>query len=259
MALRNAKENLRRKLYETTNNAYLLKLLSDKFNLDTIPSLIEVYDNSHTQGSNAIGSFISFGNEGFIKNRYRKFDIKNSLTKPGDDYGMMEEVISRRFSRIIKENDNNNIPDLLLIDGGKGQYSIVRKKLNELGFHQLPIIAIAKGIKRNQGEEKIYYNNKEIKLASNSAILFFLQRLRDEAHRFAIFTHRKKRKASFQKSLLDEIPGIGKKRKKSILNHFGSAKTVEGASLQDLKKVEGINESVAKKIYNYFHLNKNFL
>jgi len=258
MAEKNAKESLKRKLSETINNSQSLKILAEKFQLKFTPSLIEVYDNSHTQGVNAIGSFISFGEDGFIKNRYRKFDIKSKSINPGDDYGMMEEVIHRRFSRLIKESDNNS-PDLLLIDGGKGQYSTVRKKLDELGFHQLPIIAIAKGPKRNQGNETFFHNNKQITLEKNSPLLFFLQRLRDEAHRFAIFTHRKKRKKSFQKSLLDEIPGIGKTRKKSLLNHFGSAKSIEGASLQDLKKVEGINEFVAKKIYNYFHLNKNYL
>ena len=202
---------------------------------------------------------MSFGKEGFLKNRYRKFDIKNKNIKPGDDYGMMNEVIERRFSKLIKQVENDNTPDLLVIDGGKGQYSVVRNKLDQLGFHQLSIIAIAKGKNRNDGNETFIYNNKSIKLEKNSPLLFFMQRLRDEAHRFAIFTHRKKRKKSFTTSLLDEIPGIGRSRKKSLLNHFGSAKTVEGASFEDLKKVEGISELIAKKIYNYFHLNKNFL
>ena len=259
MAIKNAKESLQRKIFDSDQNNNLLSLLGEKFNLDFVPSLIEVYDNSHTQGTNAIGSFVSFGKEGFLKNKYRKFDIKNKNIKPGDDYGMMNEVIERRFSRLIKQIENDNTPDLLVIDGGKGQYSIVRNKLDQLGFHQLSIIAIAKGKNRNDGNETFFYNNQSIKLEKNSPLLFFMQRLRDEAHRFAIFTHRKKRKKSFTASLLDEIPGIGRSRKKSLLNHFGSAKTVEGASFEDLKKVEGISELIAKKIYNYFHLNKNFL
>ena len=259
MAMKNAKESHQRKILDTDKNNDFLKLLFETFNLNFVPSLIEVYDNSHTQGSNPIGSFISFGDSGFLKNRYRKFDIKNTLIKPGDDYGMMKEVINRRFSKLIKENDNDNTPDLLLIDGGKGQYSTVREKLDELGFHHLQIIAMAKGKNRNEGNETFIHNNTEIKLEKNSPLFFFLQRLRDEAHRFAIFTHRKKRTKSFTKSLLDEIPGIGRGRKKSLLNHFGSAKDVGSASLEDLKKVEGISEFIAKKIYNYFHLNKNFL
>jgi len=259
MAIKNAKESLQRKIFDSDQNNNLLSLLGEKFNLDFVPSLIEVYDNSHTQGTNAIGSFVSFGKEGFLKNRYRKFDIKNKNIKPGDDYGMMNEVVERRFSKLIKQVENDNTPDLLVIDGGKGQYSVVRNKLDQLGFHQLSIIAIAKGKNRNDGNETFIYNNKSIKLEKNSPLLFFMQRLRDEAHRFAIFTHRKKRKKSFTASLLDEIPGIGRSRKKSLLNHFGSAKTIEGASFEDLKKVEGISELIAKKIYNYFHLNKNFL
>ena len=259
MAIKNAKESLQRKIFDSDQNNNLLSLLGKKFNLDFVPSLIEVYDNSHTQGTNAIGSFVSFGKEGFLKNRYRKFDIKNKNIKPGDDYGMMNEVVERRFSKLIKQVENDNTPDLLVIDGGKGQYSVVRNKLDQLGFHQLSIIAIAKGKNRNDGNETFIYNNKSIKLEKNSPLLFFMQRLRDEAHRFAIFTHRKKRKKSFTASLLDEIPGIGRSRKKSLLNHFGSAKTIEGASFEDLKKVEGISELIAKKIYNYFHLNKNFL
>ena len=259
MAIQNAKESLQRKVLDSDKNNDFLNLLTEAFHFDFVPSLIEVYDNSHTQGTDAIGSFVSFGEEGFLKNRYRKFDIKSTTIKPGDDFGMMREVINRRFSKLVKETDNENTPDLLVIDGGKGQYSVVREKLNELGFHHLQIIAIAKGKNRNEGNETFIYNNKEIKLEKNSPLLFFMQRLRDEAHRFAIFTHRKKRKKTFTKSLLDEIPGIGRNRKKSLLNHFGSAKEVGSASLEDLKKVEGISELIAKKIYNYFHLNKNFL
>ncbi|MDB0036179.1 excinuclease ABC subunit UvrC [Pelagibacteraceae bacterium] len=259
MAVKNAKESLQRKIFDSDQNNNSLTLLGDKFSLGFAPTLIEVYDNSHTQGTNAIGSFVSFGKEGFLKNRYRKFDIKNKNINPGDDYGMMNEVIERRFSKLVKQSEGDNVPDLLLIDGGKGQYSVVRSKLDQLGFHQLPIIAIAKGKNRNDGNETFIYNNRIIKLEKNNPLLFFMQRLRDEAHRFAIFTHRKKRKKSFLVSPLDEIPGIGRSRKKTLLNHFGSAKTIEGASLEDLKKVDGISELIAKKIYNYFHLNKNFL
>ena len=260
VAIQNAKENLQRKLLGSEKNNDSLKKLSEFFKLNFIPNLIEVYDNSHIQGSSAIGSFISFGEDGFLKNRYRKFNIKNPLTKPGDDYAMMNEVIHRRFSKLVKkELDNDTIPDLLIIDGGKGQYSTVRKKLDQLGFHDLQIIAIAKGKNRNEGNETFFYNNKEFKLSKNDSLLFFMQRLRDEAHRFAIYTHRKKRKKAFTKSLLDEIPGIGRGRKKLLLNHFGSAKEISGASMEDLKKVEGISEFIAQKIYNYFHLNKNFL
>lgn len=259
MAVKNAKESLQRKIFDSDQNNNSLTLLRDKFNLGFAPTLVEIYDNSHTQGTNAIGSFVSFGKEGFLKNRYRKFDIKNKNINPGDDYGMMNEVIERRFSKLVKQSESDNVPDLLLIDGGKGQYSVVRSKLDQLGFHQLPIIAIAKGKNRNDGNETFIYNNRIIKLEKNDPLLFFMQRLRDEAHRFAIFTHRKKRKKSFLVSPLDEIPGIGRNRKKTLLNHFGSAKTIEGASLEDLKKVDGISELIAKKIYNYFHLNKNFL
>ena len=259
MAIQNAKESIQRKILGSEKNHDSLKQLSDFFKLSFVPNLIEVYDNSHMQGTNAIGSFISFGEEGFIKNRYRKFDIKNPNVNPGDDFGMMKEVIHRRFSKLAKDIGNDNMPDLLIIDGGKGQYSAVREKLNELGFHQLPIIAMAKGKNRNEGNETFIYEQQEIKIEKNNSLLFFLQRLRDEAHRFAIFTHRKKRKKSFTRSLLDEIPGIGRSRKKSLLNHFGSAKDISGASLEDLKKVDGISELIAKKIYNYFHLNKNFL
>ena len=259
MAIQNAKESIQRKILGSEKNHDSLKQLSDFFKLSFVPNLIEVYDNSHMQGTNAIGSFISFGEEGFIKNRYRKFDIKNPNVNPGDDFGMMKEVIHRRFSKLAKDIGNDNMPDLLIIDGGKGQYSAVREKLNELGFHQLPIIAMAKGKNRNEGNETFIYEQQEIKIEKNNSLLFFLQRLRDEAHRFAIFTHRKKRKKSFTRSLLDEIPGIGRSRKKSLLNHFGSAKDISGASLEDLKKVDGISELVAKKIYDYFHLNKNFL
>ena len=253
LAEKNAKQALTQKLYQTESNNNLIESLANKFDLNNNINLIEVYDNSHNQGSDSIGALICFGNEGFIKKRYRKFNIKNEKVK-NDDYGMMKEVLFRRFSKAVKEKSGSlSLPELILIDGGKGQYSVSREVLNELGLHDLPILAVAKGKNRNAGEEKIYHENKEYILNKNDPLLFFIQRLRDEAHRFAISTHRAKRKSGLSKSLLDQIDGIGKQRKRSLLNHFGSARSVESASLEDLKSVEGIEESMAKKIYDYFH------
>ena len=252
-AIKNAKDSLNRKLYESQNNKEIFEAVSKKFNLETTISLIEVYDNSHIQGTNSVGALISYGEEGFIKKRYRKFNIKIEKNKQ-DDFGMMKEVLNRRFKKAIQEKDNFlTFPDLVLVDGGKGQYSVSREVLNELGLHELPILAVAKGKKRNAGEEKIYHENKEFILNKSDPLLFFIQRLRDEAHRFAISTHRAKRKKNLSKSLLDQIQGIGKQRKRALLNHFGSARAVESASLEDLKAIEGIEDSIAKKIYNYFH------
>ena len=253
MAEKNAKETLTQKLYETKSNLNLIYQLSKKFKLDSNINLIEVYDNSHIQGTDCIGGLITFGNDGFIKKRYRKFNIKNDAVK-GDDYGMLKEVLFRRFSKIMKEKSGAlSLPDLVMIDGGKGQYSVSRNLLNELGLHDMPIIAIAKGKNRNAGDETIYHENKEYKFEKNDPLLFFIQRLRDEAHRFAVSTHRAKRKKNLSKSLLDQINGIGKQRKKSLLNHFGSARAVESASFEELKSVEGIEDNIAKKIYDYFH------
>ena len=253
LAEKNAKQALTQKLYQTESNNNLIENLANKFDLNNNINLIEVYDNSHNQGSDSIGALICFGNEGFVKKRYRKFNIKDDKVK-NDDYGMMKEVLFRRFSKAIKEKSGSlSLPELILIDGGKGQYSVSREVLNELGLHDLPILAVAKGKNRNAGEEKIYHENKEYILKKNDPLLFFIQRLRDEAHRFAISTHRAKRKKGLSKSLLDQIDGIGKQRKRSLLNHFGSARSVESASLDDLKSVEGIEESIAKKIYDYFH------
>ena len=166
----------------------------------------------------------------------------------------MKEVLFRRFAKAVKEKSGSlSLPDLILIDGGKGQYSVSKEVLNELGLHDLPILAVAKGKRRNAGEEKIYHNNKEFILNKNDPLLFFIQRLRDEAHRFATSTHRAKRKKNLSKSLLDQIQGIGKQRKRALLNHFGSARAVESASYDDLKSVEGIEDNIAKKIYDYFH------
>ena len=253
LAIKNAKDSLNRKLYESQNNKELFEHVVKKFNLDSNINLIEVYDNSHIQGTNSVGALIAFGDEGFIKKRYRKFNIKIEKNSQ-DDYGMMREVLNRRFKRAIQKKDNFlSFPDLILIDGGKGQYSAARETMNELGLHDIPIIAIAKGKYRNSGNETFFHNGKEYKFQKNDPTLFFLQRLRDESHRFAISAHRTKRRSSISKSLLDQIEGIGSMRKRALLNHFGSAREVESASLDEIKSVEGVEEKVAKKIYNFFH------
>jgi excinuclease ABC subunit C len=252
-AIKNAKDSLNRKLYESQNNKELFEEVTKKFDLEGIINLVEVYDNSHNQGSNSVGALIAYGEEGFIKKRYRKFNIKLEKNEQ-DDYGMMKEVLSRRFKRAVQEKDNYlTMPDLVLVDGGKGQYSVARETMNELGLHDIPIIAIAKGKFRNSGNETFFHNGKEFKFEKNDPTLFFLQRIRDEAHRFAISAHRAKRKKGISKSLLDQIDGIGSVRKRSLLNHFGSARAVESASLDEIKSVEGVEEKVAKKIYNFFH------
>ena len=253
MAEKNAKEALTRKIYETESNRNLFEELSNNFSLKSNINLIEVYDNSHIQGSNSVGALITFGSEGFIKKRYRKFNIKSENIK-NDDYAMLKEVLFRRFSKVIKDTENTlSLPDLVLIDGGKGQYSVARKTINELGLYDIPIIAIAKGKFRNSGNETFFFENKTFKFSRNDPILFFLQRLRDEAHRFAVSAHRDKRIKGMKKSLLDQIGGIGKIRKKTLLNHFGSARAVESASLDELKSIDGIELSIAKKIHNFFH------
>tara|TARA_Y100001970_G_scaffold210194_1_gene256375 strand:- start:6721 stop:8556 length:1836 start_codon:yes stop_codon:yes gene_type:complete len=252
-AVKNAKNTLSRKLYENQNNKELLDKVSKKFNIDNSISIIEVYDNSHIQGTNSVGALITYGEEGFIKKRYRKFNIKNESFKQ-DDYGMIKEVLHRRFKRAIEEKNNFlTFPDLVLIDGGKGQYSTARDTLNNLGLNEIPVVAIAKGKFRNSGNETFFHNGKQFKFDRNDPTLFFLQRIRDEAHRFAISAHRAKRKKGISKSLLDQIEGIGSIRKRALLNHFGSARAVESASLDEIKSVEGVEEKVAKKIYNFFH------
>ena len=253
LAEKNAKESLNRKLYEANNNKSLFEGVSKKFNLKNNISLVEVYDNSHIQGTNSVGAMVTFGDEGFIKKRYRKFDIKTRNAEQ-DDYAMLREILTRRFKRAILEKENYlTFPDLVLIDGGKGQYSAVREVLNELGLYDIPMIAIAKSKLRNSGNETFFYNGKTFKFEKNDPTLFFLQRLRDEAHRFAINAHRAKRQKGIRRSLLDQINGIGSMRKRSLLNHFGSARAVESASLEEIKSVEGVEEKVAKKIYNFFH------
>ena len=253
LAIKNAKNSLNRNLYENQNNKELLDNIAKKFKIENSISLIEVYDNSHIQGTNSVGALITYGEEGFVKKRYRKFNIKNENFKQ-DDYGMIREVLGRRFKRAIQEKGNYlTFPDLVLIDGGKGQYSSARETLNELGLNEIPIIAIAKGKLRNSGNETFFHNGREFKFLKNDPTLFFLQRVRDEAHRFAISAHRAKRKKGISRSLLDQIEGIGSIRKRALLNHFGSARAVESASLDEIKSVEGVEEKVAKKIYNFFH------
>ncbi|MDC0163406.1 excinuclease ABC subunit UvrC [Candidatus Pelagibacter sp.] len=252
-AIKNAKDSLNRKLYESKNNKDLFEAVVKKFNLETNINLIEVYDNSHIQGTNSVGALITYGDDGFVKKRYRKFNIKIQKYVQ-DDYGMLKEVLNRRFKRAVQEKDNYlTLPDLVLIDGGKGQYSVAREMMNELGLHSIPIITIAKGKFRNSGNETFFHNGKSFKFLKNDPTLFFLQRLRDESHRFAISAHRAKRKRAISKSLLDQIESIGSMRKRALLNHFGSARAVESASLDEIKSVEGVEEKVAKKIYNFFH------
>ena len=213
---------------------------------------IEVYDNSHYAGKEAVGSYIVADKNGFLKKEYRKFNIKEAATN--DDYGMMKEVLTRRFKKAVQEKEGHlSFPDLIFVDGGKGQYSVARETLNELGLHDIPLIAIAKGKFRNSGNETFFHNGKEYKFSKNDPTLFFLQRIRDESHRFAISAHRARRKKGISKSLLDQIEGIGSIRKRALLNHFGSARAVESASLDEIKSVEGVEEKVAKKIYNFFH------
>ena len=209
LATKNAKNSLNRKLYESQNNRNLLDKITNKFKLENSISIIEVYDNSHIQGTNSVGALITYGEEGFIKKRYRKFNIKTEKFKQ-DDYGMIKEVLDRRFKRAIQEKGNFlTFPDLVLIDGGKGQYSSARETMNDLGLNEIPVIAIAKGKLRNSGNETFFHNGKEFKFSKNDPALFFLQRIRDEAHRFAISAHRAKRKKGISKSLLDQIEGIG--------------------------------------------------
>jgi len=253
MAEKNAKESLNRKIYETNNNKNLFEGVAKKFYLKNSLNLVEVYDNSHISGTNSVGAMITFGNEGFVKKRYRKFDIKTKGAEQ-DDFAMLKEVLTRRFKRAMLEKGNYlTLPDLILIDGGKGQYSSAKEVLDEFGLHDLPMIAIAKGKLRNSGDETFFYKGKSFKFDKNDPTLFFMQRLRDEAHRFAITTHRAKRAKGITKSLLDQIGGVGSIRKRALLNHFGSARAVESASFDEIKTVEGVEEKVAKKIYNFFH------
>lgn len=256
-AMRNAKESLARRMSESATQAKLLRGLAEAFDLDAPPNRIEVYDNSHIQGSNAVGGMIVAGPEGFMKNQYRKFNIKGDDITPGDDFGMMKEVLMRRFSRLLKEDPERQStawPDLLLIDGGAGQVSAVAEILKELGVDDIAMLGVAKGIDRDHGKEEFYVTGKPVfALQRNDPVLYFIQRLRDEAHRFAIGTHRAKRAKAFVANPLDEITGVGAARKRALLAHFGSAKAVSRANLADLKAVDGVSGALAEKIYDFFH------
>ncbi|HYI63392.1 MAG TPA: excinuclease ABC subunit UvrC [Allosphingosinicella sp.] len=256
-AARNAEEELDRRLAETSTQARNLREIAETFELPEPPRRIEVYDNSHVMGTNAVGAMIVAGQEGFHKNQYRKFNIKRPETVPGDDFAMMREVLGRRFARLEKEDPDRSRgewPDLLLIDGGKGQLSAVCEVLEDAGVHDVPVVAVSKGPDRNAGRETFRLpGGREITFPPNSPVLFYLQRLRDEAHRFAIGAHRAKRAKSFTASPLDEVPGIGPGRKRALLMHFGTARAVRNASLEDIGKVPGISRTTARGIYDYFH------
>lgn len=253
-AVKNAEEALARKLAETASQARLLKGVAEAFDLEEPPERIEVYDNSHIQGTNAIGAFIVAGPDGFNRREYRTFNIKDIETEPGDDYGMMREVLRRRFARLMKD-DMAVWPDLVLIDGGKSQLSAVTDALTEVGaLGKTTLVAIAKGPDRNAGRETFHMNDRaEFTMPPRTPVLYYLQRLRDEAHRFAIGTHRARRKKQMKSSPLDGIPGVGPGRKKALLAHFGSAKAVKSAAREELETVEGVSQKLAETIHGYFH------
>lgn len=254
-ARKNAKEALARKLSENSEQLKILQRVSEIFNLTSPLKRIEVYDNSHISGSHAVGAMIAAGPEGYIKKTYRKFNIRQ-IDAAGDDYAMMSEVLKRRFKRLIEDDPARKSgmwPDLLLIDGGLGQLKMTEDVMDELGIHGIGIVAIAKGPDRNAGRERFFVPGRPaFSLASDDPALYYLQRLRDEAHRFAIGTHRAKRTKAISQSGLDDIAGIGKTRKRALLHHFGSAKAVAGAGIDDLARVEGISQNIAKKIHDYF-------
>ncbi|MFW2588803.1 excinuclease ABC subunit UvrC [Sagittula sp. SSi028] len=256
-ALRNAKESLARKMSESATQAKLLRGLAEAFDLDEPPARIEVYDNSHIQGTNAVGGMIVAGPDGFMKNQYRKFNIKGDDLTPGDDFGMMKEVLNRRLSRLKKDDPDREKglwPDLMLIDGGAGQVSAVAEIMRAHGVDDLPFVGVAKGVDRDHGKEEFHRTGQRpFALRHNDPVLYFVQRLRDEAHRFAIGTHRAKRAKAQMANPLDEIAGVGASRKRALLQHFGSAKAVSRANLSDLKAVEGVSEALAERIYAFFH------
>ena len=256
-AARNARESLARRMSETATQAKLLRGLAEAFDLDAPPARVEVYDNSHIQGTNAVGAMIVAGPEGFVKSQYRKFNIKGKDLTPGDDFGMMKEVLTRRFQRLIKEDperQGGSWPDLLLIDGGAGQVSVVAEIMAELGVSDVPMVGVAKGVDRDHGKEEFHRKGaRPFALQMNDPVLYFIQRLRDEAHRFAIGTHRAKRARAIGATPLDDLPGVGTARKRALLTHFGSAKAVSRAGLPDLKAVDGISDALAETIYDFFH------
>ena len=256
-AQRNARESLARKMSESATQAKLLKGLGEAMNLPAPPQRVEVYDNSHIQGAFAVGAMMVSGPDGLMKSAYRKFNIKSEEATPGDDFAMMKEVLERRFKALLKEDPDRqgeNWPDLLLIDGGAGQVSAVAEILDALGVKDVPFVGVAKGLDRDQGKEEFYRMGKPVfALQRNDPVLYFIQRLRDEAHRFAITTHRAKRSKAIGVTTLDDVPGVGAVRKRAILAHFGSAKEASRASLKDLKAVDGLSDALAQVIYDFFH------
>jgi excinuclease ABC subunit C len=256
-AKRNAEEALDRRLAESTTQTRILRELADLFELDGPPDRIEVYDNSHIMGTNALGAMVVAGPEGFRKNSYRKFNIRRAETAPGDDFAMMREVFERRFARAKSEDpdrEGGDWPDLVLIDGGRGQLNAAMTTLAGIGVEDVALVGVSKGPDRNAGRETFHLpDGRELTLPPNSPVLFYLQRLRDEAHRFAIGAHRAKRAKAIGASPLDEVPGIGPARKKALLMHFGTAKAVRAASLEDLQRAPGVSRSVAQQVYDYFH------
>jgi excinuclease ABC subunit C len=265
-ALTNAREALGRKLADTATQGRLLDGLAATLQLPQVPKRIEVYDNSHIQGTNAVGAMIVAGPDGFVKNQYRKFNIRSEGLTPGDDYAMMREVLERRFRRLLKpvggdvakakadEDAAPQWPDLVIIDGGRGQLNAVREIFATLGLTQVSLMAVAKGPERDAGRETLFMPDREaIKLEPRDPVLYFIQRLRDEAHRFVIGSHRKLRKKDIREAGLQEIPGIGPSRKRALLHHFGTLKEIERASIADLGKVPGVSAESARKIFEFFH------
>ena len=265
-ALTNAREALGRKLADTATQTRLMQGLATTLGLTQVPKRIEVYDNSHIQGTNAVGAMIVAGPEGLVKNQYRKFNIKSEGLTPGDDYAMMREVLQRRFKRLLsepaedtgrarrKDDDAPQWPDLVIIDGGLGQLNAARGILSELGVTQVPLLAVAKGPDRDAGRETLFLPDRPaLKLQPRDPVLYFIQRLRDEAHRFVIGSHRKLRKKDIREAGLQEIPGIGPSRKRALLHHFGTLKEIERASVVDLGKVPGVSAESARKIFDFFH------
>ncbi|NVK19582.1 MAG: excinuclease ABC subunit UvrC [Methylocystaceae bacterium] len=254
-ALNNAREALSRRMAESASQRKLLKELARVLQMENMPERVEVYDNSHTQGTNSVGAMIAAGPEGFIKNAYRKFNIKTAQSD--DDYAMMREVLTRRFTRALKEDpdkEKGQWPDVIIVDGGMGQLNIAISVFEELGIDDVVLAGIAKGPDRNAGFDKIVIPGKDpFQLGHTDPVNHFIQRLRDEAHRFAIGTHRAKRGKTVKQSILDNVPGIGAKRKKALLHHFGSAKAVAQAGLTDLESIDGISKAIAKTIYDHFH------
>ena len=257
-AKRNAIEAIERRQAESTTQAKLLREVADLFDLAEPPQRIEIYDNSHIQGSAATGAMVVAGPEGFRKGQYRKFNLKNKDTAPGDDFAMMREVFTRRFARAQAEDpdrDSGDWPDLVLIDGGKGQLNTVKAALEEIGVEDVCLVGIAKGPEHGRDGREVFHmlDGREFQLPVNAPVLFYLQRLRDEVHRFAIGVHRDKRSKAIGASPLDEVPGIGPARKKALLMHFGTGRAVRNASLQDLQQAPGVSAGVAQQVYDFYH------